>query len=481
MESKYDYDFFVIGGGSGGLAAAKKAAKLGAKVGLADFVNPSPIGTKWGLGGTCVNVGCIPKKLMHFASLMGEAKHDQTASGWEIDQSAIHNWSKMLASVNTHIKRTNWSYKKQLIEYKVKYYNAFATFKNDHTLILKNRKGVETQISAENILIATGGRPRYLNTDGVREHAITSDDIFWRKKPPGKTLVIGGGYIAVECAGFIKGMGYDVDILLRSVVLRGFDRGMVERIVNDMNDKQINFSVGSLQYLKKNGEFIEAAKKVQSNMDIVNGGVTTNMESSEEVIVDNYDTIVLAIGRVPETSKLGIENTSVKVNANGKISVNEKYQTNVDNIYVIGDIREGSPELTPVAIKEGLNLAKGLYLGVWDTIKYNAVATTIFSPLEYSKVGLSEEQAVHLHGEENVDVYHSSFKPLEWNFNEKRKDNLCYTKVVVKRADREIILGIHYVGPNAGEVMQGYALALIRETTFEELKQISNFLKNKKR
>ena len=473
IESKYDYDLFVIGGGSGGISAAKKASELGATVGLADFVNPSPLGTKWGLGGTCVNVGCIPKKMMHFASILGEAKDDQKSAGWEVDTLARHNWSSMVASVNTHIKRLNWGYKKKLVEFGIKYYNCFARFKNKHTLILTNKKGKETEVSVDKVILAVGGRPTYINLPNIRELAITSDDIFWKKKPPGKTLVIGGGYIAVECAGFIKGMGYDVDMLVRSTVLKKFDRGMIQRVVRDMEERGIKLMRGSLESVEKGKTGVIASYQIEKNANLIEGGIMNEMMKENENLKIEYDTILLAIGRTPETSKIGLNLIGIIPENNGKINVNENYQTNVDNVFVIGDIRNNSPELTPVAIKEGIHLSSYLFGNKpMKLINYNAIPTTIFSPLEYSVVGLSEENAILQYGEENIEVYHKSFKPLEWNFFESRLNDLCYCKVIVNKSDNETILGIHYAGPNAGEVMQGYGLAMTRKTTFEQLKEV---------
>lgn len=473
IESKYDYDLFVIGGGSGGISAAKKAALLGATVALADFVNPTPTGTKWGLGGTCVNVGCIPKKLMHYASILGELKEDQKGAGWEINPSARHNWAAMLASVNTHIKRLNWGYKKKLIEVGVKYFNAYATFKDAHTLVLTNRKGKRTEVSVDKVVIATGGRPVYLNLPNIRELAITSDDIFWRKSPPGRTLVIGGGYIAVECAGFLRGIGCDVDMLVRSVVLKRFDRDMIRRVVQDLTHRGVRILRGGLASVEKAKQGVQAVFEYEKNADLVQGGLLSEMISEKATMQQEYDTILLAIGRRPETSKIGLDSIGVELESDGKVIVNEQYQTNVDNVYAIGDIKINSPELTPVAIKEGIFLAKTLFGSKPPKpINYGAIPTTIFSPLEYACVGLSEENASLQVGEENIEVYHKSFKPLEWNFMEARQNGLCYCKVIVDKSDDDRVLGIHYVGPNAGEVVQGYGLALTRPTTFEELVEV---------
>ena len=242
MEIEYDWDYFVIGAGSGGLASAKRAAKHGKKVAIADFVKPSLQGSKWGIGGTCVNVGCIPKKLMHFASQVGELRHDQKEAGWEgIDAGAAHNWNTMLQNVNDHVKQLNWGYKVQLMQENVKYYNRLASLIDTHTIKLVDVKGNEEIITAKDILIAVGGRPTYLSFPGCKEYCVTSDDIFWRKTPPGRTLVIGAGYIAMECGGFLQGMGYDVSIMVRSVPLRNFDQDMVKRVVKNMESIGVNF------------------------------------------------------------------------------------------------------------------------------------------------------------------------------------------------------------------------------------------------
>ena len=213
----------TLGGGSGGLACAKQAASHGAKVAVADFVKPTPQGTSWKLGGTCVNVGCIPKKMMHYASLLGEAYHDQKLAGWQIESKPEFCWKTMIGNVNAHVRSLNFGYKGELSDKNVKYYNKYAKFIDAHTLSLEDKKGNIEQVTADKIVIATGGRPSYPDIPGAKEHCITSDDIFWMKKAPGKTLIVGASYVALECAGFLQGMGFNTTVMVRSILLRGFD------------------------------------------------------------------------------------------------------------------------------------------------------------------------------------------------------------------------------------------------------------------
>ena len=241
----YDYDLFVIGGGSGGISAARWAANLGKKVALADFVKPSPAGTSWGLGGTCVNVGCIPKKLMHFAGILAESKVDQKLAGIPIAEEAEHQWTTMVANVQKHIKSLNWGYKADMISLKVKYFNSYATFKDAHTILLDNGKTQET-VTADKIIIATGGRPSYPGIPGDKEFGITSDDIFSKKTAPGKTLVVGASYVALECAGFLTALGYDTTVMVRSILLRGFDQDMANRIGAYMESHHTKFIKGGV-------------------------------------------------------------------------------------------------------------------------------------------------------------------------------------------------------------------------------------------
>ncbi|XP_039318379.1 thioredoxin reductase 2, mitochondrial isoform X5 [Saimiri boliviensis] len=240
-----DYDLLVIGGGSGGLACAKEAAQLGRKVAVVDYVEPSPRGTRWGLGGTCVNVGCIPKKLMHQAALLGGLIRDAPHYGWEVAQPVPHDWRKMAEAVQNHVKSLNWGHRVQLHDRKVKYFNVKAGFVDEHTVRGVAKGGKEILLSADHIVIATGGRPRYpAHVEGALEYGITSDDIFWLKESPGKTLVVGASYVALECAGFLTGLGLDTTVMMRSIPLRGFDQQMSSLVTEHMASHGTRFLRG---------------------------------------------------------------------------------------------------------------------------------------------------------------------------------------------------------------------------------------------
>lgn len=445
------YDMLVIGGGSGGLSCSKRAAQLGKKVAVCDFVKPSPVGTTWKLGGTCVNVGCIPKKLMHQAALLGQGMKDAESFGWELSKPA-HKWETLVENVQMHISSLNFGYRSELMSNSVKYYNAYATFTSANTLSLVDKKGKETVVTADTVVVATGGRPKYPDIPGAKEHCVTSDDIFSQATPPGKTLVVGASYVALECAGFIHGVGYEVSVMMRSIPLRGFDQQMAKQVQQYMAEEGIGFIEGAVP---TSVELLDSGKRK----------VTWSLKDGSSAS-DEYDTVLLAIGRSVCTDGIGLDKAGVALAKNGKIPVTNE-MTNVPHIYALGDIVDGdslSPpsnttELTPVAIQAGKLLAERLYNGSAAQMDYQGVPTTVYTPLEYACVGLAEEDALKLHGEANIEVYHSYFKPLEWALPH-RGDNACYCKLVCDLKAELRVLGLHICGPNAGEMAQGFAVAM---------------------
>ncbi|XP_061672526.1 thioredoxin reductase 2, tandem duplicate 2 isoform X2 [Syngnathoides biaculeatus] len=457
LSGKYDYDAVVIGGGSGGLAFSKEAAQVGQKVAVLDYVEPSLKGTKWGLGGTCVNVGCIPKKLMHQAALLGTAVKDAKKYGWQLSEPISHEWVIMAEAVQNHVRSLNWGHRVQLQDKKVKYLNMRASLVDEHTVKARTKAGKEMTLTAKNIVIATGGRPKIpTNIPGAMEHGITSDDIFWMKESPRKTLVVGASYVALECAGFLTGIGLDTTVMVRSIALRGFDQQMAGLVTDYMESYGTKFAWRCVP--KRVDKLPSGALKVTWN-----DALTGNEHS------DTYDTVLWAVGRAPETKALGLNNLGVQVNKEtGKIIVGVDESTSVPNIYAFGDIGQGRPELTPTAIKAGKLLARRLAGHSREIMNYDNVPTTVFTPLEYSCVGLSEQEAEIRHGKDNIEVYHAFYKPLEFTVAE-RDASQCYLKVICKRDEEQKILGLHFTGPNAGEVTQGFAMGLQCGATYSHL------------
>uniref|UniRef100_A0A3P9LNQ3 thioredoxin-disulfide reductase (NADPH) n=1 Tax=Oryzias latipes TaxID=8090 RepID=A0A3P9LNQ3_ORYLA len=458
-DQTYDYDLIVIGGGSGGLACSKEAANLGKKVMVLDFVEPTPKGTTWGLGGTCVNVGCIPKKLMHQTALLGTALQDARKFGWEFDESVKHNWETMKTAVNNYIGSLNWGYRVALKDKNVNYVNAYAEFVEPHKIKATNKRKKETFYTAAKFVLATGERPRYLDIPGDREYCITSDDLFSLPYCPGKTLVIGASYVALECGGFLAGLGLDVTVMVRSILLRGFDQDMANRAGDHMEEHGVKFI---RKFVPVKIEELEAGSPGRLK-------VTAKSTETDEIIEGEYNTVLIAVGRNACTERVGLDKAGVRVNPkNGKIPVNDEEQTNVPHIYAIGDILEGKWELTPVAIQAGKLLARRLYGNSTLKCDYINVPTTVFTPMEYGSCGLPEERAVELYGLENIEVYHSLFWPLEFTVAN-RDNNKCYSKIIVNKLDNERVIGFHYLGPNAGEVTQGFGAAMKCGITKEQL------------
>lgn len=434
------------------MSCASAAVAQGAKVGLADFVKPSPQGTKWGLGGTCVNVGCIPKKLFHYASLLGESKEDLSEAGWKIDPQSPNAWEEVAEKIQDHIKSLNWGYSKRITSEKITYYNKLARLLGPNKIELKGEDNQTEVVTAKYILIASGGRPIDPDIPG-KEHTISSDDIFWMKEKPGKTLVVGASYIALECGGFMKGLGLDVTIMVRSILLRGFDQQLANKIGDHMEGQGI--------------KFIKKAVPVSITLN-QEGKKVVRFRQGEDEIEDEFDTVLFAIGRAADTKGLNLEKVGVKTASNGKVVAGDNDQTTVPNIYAIGDCCEGRLELTPTAIMAGRLLAARLFGKGKREMSYKYVPTTVFTPIEYGCVGYSQEDAVKTFGEENIVAYGSVFKPLEWSINYNRSGK-AYAKIIINQADNDKVVGFHFLGPNAGEVTQGFAVAILKGITKEDL------------
>ena len=423
----YDFDLFAIGAGSGGIATARRAAEYGAKVGVAEYDR---------LGGTCVNRGCVPKKLMVYASRFPEEFEAAQGYGWSAVESTL-DWPHMIKAVNDEVTRLNGIYQRMLDKSEVKVFRDRAQFVDSHTLKIGDKT-----ITAEKILIAVGGKPtKPKNIPGI-EHAMTSDDIFHLEEQPKKIVILGGGYIGCEFASILNGLGTEVTQIIRAdKILRGFDEDIRSEIQEGMQKHGVRFitKMDSLSIEKLESGLLQ---------------VTVSDGSDEETAI--VDAVSLAAtGRIPNLDGLGIENTKVEVK-NGAIAVNDYGQTAEEHIYAVGDCTD-RVNLTPVAIAEGRAFADAHFGGKSVEMTYDNIATAVFTTPEAATVGMTEAEAKEEYGEEAIKVYRSKFRPMYYtlpNLDEKTLMKL----VVNQETDR--VLGAHMVGDYAAELIQGVAIAV---------------------
>ena len=420
----YDFDLFVIGGGSGGIATARRSAEYGAKVGVAEYDR---------LGGTCVNVGCIPKKLMVYASHFPELMSDAEGYGWSGVKSQL-DWPKMIEAVNGEVARLNGIYQRMLDNSKVEFIHERARFIDHHTVQVGDRT-----ITAERILIAVGGVPVRPDIPGI-EHAIVSDDMFKLQTQPQHIVILGAGYIGCEFAGIMNGLGTKVTQVIRpEMILRGFDGDLRSAIQTGMIEHGIE--------IINNTQEISIAK-TDSGVSVT----VTTKDGKSTILADAVS--LAALGRKPNTHDLGLENVDVKTH-HGAILVDQHSQTNVENIYSVGDCTD-KIQLTPVAIGEGRAFADTMYGNKPRIMSYADIPTAIFTTPEAATVGLTEEEARELHGDA-IKVYKSSFRPMYYVLPNKQEKTLM--KLVVDTKTDKVI-GAHMVGDHAAEIIQGVAIAV---------------------
>lgn len=424
----YDFDLFVIGAGSGGIAAARRAAEYGAKVGISEYSR---------LGGTCVNRGCVPKKLMVYASHFPGNFQAASGYGWTVGETNF-NWEKMITAVNNEVTRLNGIYQRMLDNSQVKLFNGYAKLIDSHTIAIGEEK-----VTADKILIAVGGKPTKPDTITGIEHAMTSDDIFHIKEQPKRIVIIGGGYIGVEFACILNGLGSEVTQVIRGdKILKGFDEDIRDEIQTGMQNKGIRIiSNCDCDHMKI--EPIETGLKI----------TVKSSDNHEEIMVADAVSLA-ATGRIPNLENLGLENTSVEV-VKGAIAVGEKSQTAEENIYAVGDCTDRI-NLTPVAIKEGRAFADHFYGGKPYQISYDNVPTAVFSTPEACTVGLTEAEARKRYGDA-VKVYRSKFRPMYYTLPDLQEKTLM--KLIVD-TNTDKVVGAHMVGDAAAEIIQGVAIAI---------------------
>lgn len=416
----FDFDLFVIGAGSGGVRAARMAAGKGASVAVADDK---------ALGGTCVNVGCVPKKLYTYASHYGHDFHEAAGFGWELEQPKF-NWPTLVANKKSEISRLNGIYGNMLENSGVEVLQGFAQITGANEVVVNGKT-----YTAKHIVLATGGKPFVPHSDWA-EHVITSDQVFDLAEFPQRLFVVGAGYIALEFACIFKGMGAKVDVTYRGdSVLRSFDQD-----VRQFMDQE----------LAKQGIDIHYNSNIE-NITKTDTGLLVQLDNGYEHEVDQ---VLMAIGREPRLSNVGLDKVGVEQNANGTIKVNDVFQTNVPSIYALGDV-VGGMELTPVALAEAMTLVDHLYGDDQRPMDYDNIATAVFTQPNIGTVGLTEQQARERY--EDVQIFRSEFRPMKHTLSGSNERNLM--KLIVD-ANSDRVLGVHVVGDAAGEILQGFAVAL---------------------
>ncbi|MFT4767569.1 MAG: glutathione reductase (NADPH) [Glaciecola sp.] len=418
--SDLDFDLFVIGAGSGGVRAARMAAGFGARVAIAEDLY---------LGGTCVNVGCVPKKLYVYASEFGKAFDDAREFGWDSGDRRF-NWSTLRDNKKTEISRLNSIYRNMLD-------GANATLINGRARIIDaNTVAVgETHYTAKKILIATGGWPYKPEFPG-NDLAVTSNEIFDLDSFPERLLIIGGGYIAVEFAGIFNGLGSRVTQLYRGpLFLRGFDS---------------DIRAHAAQEIRKTGVDLRFETNIVSAKHTANG-LEVELTDGRSIEVD---AILCAAGRRPHLAGLGLENTDVKLTSHGFVEVDEYFQTAESSIYALGDVI-GGMELTPVALAEGMSFARRHYGNIEKDVDYDFIPTAVFCQPNIGTVGFTESAAEIEFGE--ITLYKSTFKPMKHTIS--GRDEKTFMKLIVDDATDRVV-GVHMMGPDAGEIIQGIGIAL---------------------
>ena len=420
-----EYDYIVIGGGSGGVASANRAAMYGAKVILFEGKE---------VGGTCVNVGCVPKKVMWYGAQVAETLHRYAGEyGFDVTLNKF-DFATLKANRQAYIDRIHGSYERGFDSNGVERVYKYARFVDPHTVEVAGER-----YTAPHILIATGGHALYPNIPGS-EYGITSDGFFELDEVPKRTAVIGGGYIGVEVAGVLNALGSDTHLFIRKDrPLRTFDKDIIDVLVDEMAKS------GPTLHMHAN------ATEVVKNAD---DSLTISFDNEETITVD---CLIWAVGRAANTSGFGLEKTGVELTERGNIYSDEFENTSVPGIYALGDVT-GKLDLTPVAVKAGRQLSERLFNNKVDAkLDYTDVATVVFSHPVIGAIGLTEEKAIAKYGSENIKVYKSSFTPMYTALGDNRQPS---TMKLVTLGEDEKIIGLHGIGYGVDEMIQGFSVAI---------------------
>ena len=425
MQESFDYDLFVIGGGSAGVRAARMAAQRGARVALAEAAQ---------LGGTCVNLGCIPKKLYSYAAHYGEAFEEAAGYGWQVEGHPTLDWATLKSRRAQEILRLNGIYRSLLDKAGVHILQDWAQLTDAHTVQLASSG---QRVRARHILVATGGRPHVPDIPG-RELVITSNDMFDLEPFPKRLLVVGGGYIASEFASIFQGLGAQVTQLYRGgQILRGFDAEIASFVATEMQKKGVQL-------------------RLQADITAVRRGSTGLRATLQNGEVLEADAVLYATGRVPLVQGLGLEAAGVRLSDKGAIEVDAQYRTSVPSILAAGDVTARA-QLTPVALAEAMVIVDTLFGAGTRTLNYDFIPTAVFTHPSIGTVGYTEEAARERFGGDDIRVFRSEFKALRHTLSDSTERTLM--KLVVQTSTDRVV-GLHMVGAEAGEIVQGFAVAL---------------------
>ena len=417
-DNGYDYDLFVIGGGSGGVRAARRASALGKRVAIAE---------EFRYGGTCVIRGCVPKKLLVYASQFSEAFEDAAGYGWSVGTRSF-DWPTLIANKDKEIDRLEQVYRRNLEKSGAELLQSRAVFEGPHEIRLTETDKV---VTARHILIATGGRPNPFATMPGAEHCISSNEAFHLKRLPKSIVILGGGYIAVEFANIFLGLGVEVTLVYRGKeILQGFDDDLRHALH---------------QAMAKKGMRVRCEDTLTEVVQKPDGRFQAHLKSGDCL---DADEVMLAVGRMPNTEDLGCEKAGVELGPRGEVVIDEFSRSSVDHIYAIGDVTN-RVQLTPVAIHEAMCFVETVYKDNPTKPDFETVATAVFSQPEIGTVGLSEQEACKTY--ETVDIYRTSFRPMKHTLS--GRDETMLMKLVVDGASQTVV-GAHILGPDAGELAQ---------------------------
>ncbi|KAG6037952.1 GTP-binding protein gtr1 [Claviceps citrina] len=441
ISKEKETDYLVLGGGSGGLGSARMASsKYGAKTMVVEAAR---------LGGTCVNVGCVPKKVTYNAAAIAETIHDAKAYGFSVEQTAPFDWPTFKNKRDAYIKRLNGIYERNLGNDQVEYLHGWGRLVSKNQVEVTQDDGSKVLVRAKKILVAVGGRPGSPPSIPGAELGINSDGFFDIAVQPKRVAIVGAGYIAVEFAGMFNALGTETHLLIRhKTFLRNFDPMIQEAVTNEYDRLGVHLHRES------------QASRIEKGAD---GKLTVTYKDAQgnESSIPDVDHLIWAVGRVPETDKIGLQEVGVKLNDKGHVVVDEYQNTSVDGIYALGDVT-GQVELTPVAIAAGRKLAHRLFgPAEFSALKldYANVPSVVFSHPEVGSIGLTEPQAMERYGKDNIKVYKTAFTAMYYAMMDPDQKGPTSYKLIVTGPEEKVV-GLHIMGLGSGEMLQGFGVAI---------------------